>query len=137
MTDLKVLIIDDEKIYRDEIGEFLKKREFNIYVAELPSKAFKILENEEIDIVILDINLPEMNGIEVLKKIKDKYPDIEVIMITGFGDMNTVIKIMRLGASDFFPKPFSLVNIQTSIERTKRFVNLTRKLKEAELIELK
>ncbi len=133
MEKLNILIVDDEQIYRDEIGEYLRKKDFSILEAESPSRAFSILEKEEVDIVILDINLPEMTGIEVLKKIKEKYPEIEVIMITGFGDMNTVIDAFRLGAADFFPKPFSLVNIQTSIERTKRFVDLKRKLQKAEL----
>jgi DNA-binding NtrC family response regulator len=87
-----------------------------------------ILQKNEIDIVILDFNLPEMDGIKVLKKIKASYPDIEVIMITGFGNMRTVINAMRLGATDFFPKPFKLINIQTSIERTKRFLEMRMQL---------
>ena len=132
MKNLSILIIDDEGSYRDEIGEFLKRKGFLIYKAGLPSEAFKVLEEEEIDIVILDIKLPEMSGLEVLKKIKSSYPDIEVIMITGHGDMDSVIKSMRLGASDFFNKPFSLIDIQSSIERTKRFLELNHKLKEVQ-----
>jgi len=128
MSNFKVLIIDDEKIYRYEISEFLKTRDYEIFEADKPSVGLNILKNEEIDIVILDFNLPEMDGIEVLKKIKNIYPEIEVIMITGFGNMRTVINAMRLGASDFFPKPFKLINIQTSIERTKRFLEMRKQL---------
>ena len=122
------MIIDDEKIYRDEISEFLKSRDYEVLEAEKPSKGLEILQNIEIDIVILDYNLPEMNGIEVLKKIKAFNDEIEVIMITGFGKMNTVIEAMRFGASDFFPKPFKLINIQASIERTKRFLETKQQL---------
>nr|MBC8385687.1 sigma-54-dependent Fis family transcriptional regulator [Candidatus Cloacimonadota bacterium] len=132
MTNLRVLVIDDEKSYRDEIGEFLSKRDFSIYKAGLPSQAFNILKEEEIDIVILDINLPEMDGLEVLKKINNSYPEIEIIMITGHGDMDSVINAMRLGASDYFNKPFSLIDIQNSIERTKRYIDLNSRLKEVQ-----
>lgn len=128
MTNLKVLIIDDEKIYRDEIGEFLSSKDYQVYAAEKPEVGLEILQKEDIDIVILDYNLPGMNGIEVLKQIKESYPEIEVIMITGYGKMKTVIDAMRQGASDFFPKPFKLVNIQASIERTKRYLETKKQL---------
>ncbi|MCD4820419.1 MAG: sigma-54 dependent transcriptional regulator [Candidatus Cloacimonetes bacterium] len=133
MKILKVLIIDDEAIYRLEISEFLTKKGFEVFEAAMPSLAFDILKKESIDIVILDINLPEQSGLEVLKIIKKTYSDIEVIMITGFGDMSTVIESMRFGACDFFTKPFSLIDIQTSIQRTQRCLQLTRKLKKTEL----
>jgi DNA-binding NtrC family response regulator len=67
-----------------------------------------------------------------LEVIKNRYPDIEVIMISGHGDMDTVIKAMRKGALDYFPKPFRLVEINNAILRTKRFVELSRKLRSAE-----
>ena len=133
MEKLHVLIIDDEEIYREEICEFLEKKGFLSTPAHLPSVAFQILKQEQVDIVILDIDLPEMNGMDVLKKIKHDYPSIEVIMITGYGDMSTVIKSMRYGASDFFTKPFSLMDIQNAIQRTQRFVSLNHQLKQAEM----
>ena len=130
---LHILIIDDEQIYRDEISEFLIKKGYEVYEAAKPSNAFQILTDDDIDVVILDIDLPEMNGIDVLQKMKKLYPHLEVMMITGFGNMETVIKAMRLGAYDFFPKPFSLLDIQVAIERTQRYLELNRRLKETEL----
>jgi len=132
MEKLKIMILDDEQRVREEIGEFLLENDFQVFKAELPSQAFKILEQNEIDITILDIKLPEMNGIQVLEKIKASYPEIEVIMISGHGDMNSVISAMRLGASDYFTKPFRLMDVHNSIERTKRFITLNLKLKEVE-----
>ncbi len=129
---LKILVLDDEKIYRDEIEEFFEESDFMILKAGLPSEAFLLLQENEVDILILDIRLPEMNGIEVLQKVKSKYPLIEVIMITGHGDMESVIQAMRLGASDYFTKPFRLVDIQKTIKRTERFISLQNKLKQAE-----
>lgn len=127
---IKILILDDEKRVREEIEEFLHDRKFKSFNADTPTKAFKILENQNIDIVILDIKLPEMDGIQVLNKIKKQYPHIEVIMISGHGDMNTVIEALRNGASDYFQKPFRLYEINNAIERTKRFIKLNNKLKE-------
>ena len=132
MEKLKIMILDDEQRVREEIGEFLLENGFQVFKAELPSQAFKILEQNEIDITILDIKLPEMDGIQVLEKIKTSYPEIEVIMISGHGDMNSVISAMRLGASDYFTKPFRLMDVHNSIERTKRFITLNSKLKEVE-----
>lgn len=129
---LNILVLDDEPRVREEIGEFLEGKKFNVYKVGTPSEAFKIADNNSIDIAILDIKLPEMDGLNVLKLIKKSYPAIEVIMISGHGDMNSVIEAMRLGAADFFQKPFRLFEIQGSIERTRRFISLQKKIKEVE-----
>lgn len=132
MKNLNILILDDEERVRNEIEEFLIERKFSVYKAKAPSLALNTLENNEIDIIILDIKLPEMDGLQFLAKIKAEYPKIEVIMISGHGDMNSVIEAMRLGAADYFPKPFRLIDINNAIERTKRFVELNDKLKKIE-----
>ncbi len=131
MEKLNILVIDDEIRLLEEIEEFLNnKRKYKTFMASKPSEAFATLKKHNIDIVILDIRLPEMNGIEVLKKIKEAYQEIEVIMVSGHGDMSTVIEAMRYGAVDYFPKPFRLVDINNAIARTKRFIDLSRELKE-------
>lgn len=130
MESISILILDDEKVFRDEIKEFLENDSFTVFSAGLPGEAFRILEVESIDILILDLRLPEMDGFAVLEKVKELYPNIEVIMITGHGDMDAVIQAMRLGAFEFFPKPFRLLDMKAAIKRTKRFVELSHKLKE-------
>ncbi|MFO8128472.1 MAG: sigma-54 dependent transcriptional regulator [Bacteroidales bacterium] len=132
MNTLNILILDDEERVRNEIEEFLLEKSYRVEKAGLPSEALKILHAKEIDILILDIKLPEMNGLEFLHTIKKESPEIEVIMISGHGDMNSVIEAMRLGAADYFPKPFRLVDINNAIERTRRFVELNTKLKKIE-----
>ncbi|PKP53254.1 MAG: DNA-binding response regulator [Bacteroidetes bacterium HGW-Bacteroidetes-1] len=131
MEILKILVLDDEERFREEISEYLQKRSYEIYLAEKPSVAFSILEANPIDIVILDIKLPEMNGLEVLKIIKSKHSEIEVIMISGHGDMNSVIESMRYGASDYFQKPFRLVEVNQAIQRTQKFIFLNRQLQQS------
>ncbi len=130
MKKLKILIVDDEVRLLQELEEFLGNKKFTVFKALKPSIAFDILEKNEIDILILDIKLPEMNGIDVLKKVKEQYPDIEVIMVSGHGEMSTVIEAMRFGATDYFPKPFRLLDINNAISRTKRFIELNNELKD-------
>ena len=132
MEELKILVLDDEKRLRDEIGEYLKKRQHEVFLSASASDAFQLLENTEIDIAILDIRLPEMSGIEVLRRIKLMQPSIEVIMISGHGDMATVIEAMRNGAIDYFPKPFRMHDVQNAIERTQKFILLNKKLQQSE-----
>jgi len=126
---MNILVLDDEKGFRDELQEFLIDNKHKTFPAARPSEAFRILQNHPIDLAILDIRLPEMDGLEVLKSIKNSFPDIEAIMITGHGDMDSVIKAMQEGAIDFFNKPFKLRDIQRTIEKTKNYINLNKNLK--------
>lgn len=130
MEQLSILILDDEKVFRDEIREFLENDSFTVHSAALPSEAFSILAKQDIDILILDLRLPEMDGFVVLEKVKEMYPHIEVIMITGHGDMDAVIQAMRMGAVEFFPKPFRLLDMKAAIKRTRRFIDLNHRLRE-------
>jgi DNA-binding NtrC family response regulator len=129
---VKILVVDDEQRVRDEIAEFLLENKYEVFKASAPSDAFLVLKEKEIHIVILDIKLPEMDGLTALQVIKDNYPDVEVIMISGHGDMNSVIEAMRNGAADFFPKPFRLMDIHMAIQRTTRYLDLQSKYKELE-----
>jgi len=130
MKGLKILVLDDEKVFREEIREFLENDGFSVLLSAKPSEAFTVLSENEIDILILDLRLPEMDGLEVLKRVKVQYPEIEVIMITGHGDMDAVIQAMRHGAVEFFPKPFRLLDMRAAIQRTKRFITLNSEFKE-------
>ena len=124
MEKLKILVLDDEKVFREEIEEFLENDGFDVLLAAKPSEAFSIFTENEVDILILDLRLPEMDGLEVLKLVKSQYPEVEVIMITGHGDMDAVIQAMRHGAVEFFPKPFRLLDMRAAIQRTKRHINV-------------
>ena len=130
VKDVRILVLDDEKVFRDEIKEFLENEGFSVFLADRPSKGFEVLKTTEIDILILDLKLPEMDGLTVLKNVKEQYPTIEVIMITGHGDMDAVIQAMRLGAVEFFTKPFRLLDMRAAIQRTKRYITLQSQYKE-------
>jgi DNA-binding NtrC family response regulator len=129
---LKILILDDEARVRAELQEFLENRGFDVAVAGLPSEGLAFLEKQAVDILVLDIKMPEMDGLQVLQKVKPEFPEMEVIMVSGHGDMQTVIEAMRYGATDYFTKPFRLAEVMGAIERTRRYMHLSRKVAELE-----
>lgn len=128
MNDLHILILDDEPRIREELTDFLTDNDFVVYQAATPSEAYKIIAETPIEIAIVDINLPEKDGLSVLKEIKAQNIDIEVLIITGQGDMEKAISAMRLGAADFFNKPIRLGEVLQAIERSKRYIKLNRQL---------
>lgn len=132
MNELSILVVDDEQGYREEICEYLQNHGFISVAAESPDQALRLLKSQAVDIAILDLSLPGMDGIELMREIHTLYPDIGVIMISGHGDMESVISAMREGALDFFPKPFKLLDIRCAIERTRRFIDLQNRLEDSQ-----
>jgi DNA-binding NtrC family response regulator len=126
---IRVLIIDDEKSFTEELNEFFKKSGYDCFEANTGQDGLEMLKNHEIDLVVLDVLLPGMNGLDILKEIKASYPGIEVIIVSGHGNIDTVIKAMRMGALDYLKKPFRHADIQIAIERTQKFLLLQQRLK--------
>jgi len=129
---ISVLILDDEKHFTEELAEFLELSGHVVFEANRVADGMKVLENHSIDLLILDIRLPGADGLDILKKVKADKPNLEVIVVSGHGDMETVIKAMRLGAFDYLRKPFRHIDIQIAIERTRKFLLLQRRLVLAE-----
>lgn len=123
---LRVLILDDETDFTEELKEFLQLRDFEVYTASTPGEGFESLRRRPYDLMILDIRLPGMSGLDILKQVRKLYPAMEVIIISGHGDMDTVIQAMRDGAIDYLRKPFRHIDIQLSIERTEKYLKLYR-----------
>ena len=135
VQQLKILLLDDDVRITLELSEYLVRKKFIVHSSNTSSRAFEILKKQPVDIMILDIKLDEkdkMDGMDVLKEVKRSYPAVEVIMITGFGDMEMVIQAMRLGAIDFLNKPFQNFDIQIAIERTQKYVLLQNHLQRLE-----
>ena len=130
--NIKILILDDEKQFTEELSGFFHKSEFEPFEANTVSDARNILQTNKIDLLILDIRLPGISGLDVLKEVKIDYPYMEVIIVSAHGDMETVIKAMRLGAFDYLRKPFRFLDIQIAIERTQKYIQLQRKMKQIE-----
>ena len=129
---IKILILDDEKQFTEELSGFFMDSDFESYEANTVAEGRKILNTNEIDLLILDVRLPGVNGLDILKEVKMQFPAIEVIIISAHGDMDTVIKAMRLGAFDYVRKPFRFIDIQMAIERTQKYLQMQRRLKQME-----
>jgi DNA-binding NtrC family response regulator len=121
MNRQHVLVLDDEEGFRTEITEYLTREGFEVHGAGRPSAALELVEKNPVDIALFDIRLPEMSGLQLLQKIKAQHQDIDVIMMTGYGDMNSVVTALRYGASDFLNKPFKLNEVKETIDRLTKY----------------
>jgi len=129
---IKILILDDEKQFTEELNGFFVGSDYESFEANTAAEGRRVMEKHDIDLLILDVRLPGVNGLDILKEVKILYPSMEVIIISAHGDMDTVIKAMRLGAFDYLRKPFRFIDIQIAIERTQKYLQLHRKLKKME-----
>jgi two-component system, OmpR family, response regulator len=105
MEDFKVLIVDDELDFLETIVKRLKRRKVDATGIDSGIKALKLLEEEHFDVVILDVRMPGMDGIETLKEMKKKQPLMEVIMLTGHASVESGVQGMHYGAFDYVMKP--------------------------------
>ncbi len=105
MNNLKVLIVDDEDDFRELVVKRLMDRKINVEGAQSGSRAMELLKQKEFDVVVLDVKMPGIDGIETLRWIKANTPEIEVIMLTGYVSVESGIKGMQLGAFDYVIKP--------------------------------
>ena len=113
---IRVLLVDDDEDFRTSLAAELECRQFNVNVAESANSALKIFENNEIDIVLLDIRMPGIDGIELVKQIKEKEEAVEIIMLTGYGNVENAVKAMKAGACDFLSKPCQLSKVEVAIK---------------------
>lgn len=114
---LKILVIDDDPSIRNMLAIVLKKSGFDVTCTESGKTALEKLKKETFDLVISDIKMPDISGIDLLKKIKAISPEIPVIMITAFASANDAVEAMKLGAEDYVTKPFSLDELKIIIDR--------------------
>jgi DNA-binding NtrC family response regulator len=128
----RVLVVDDDEIIRDTLYELLSE-DYVCQIAETTEKAFARLEADAYDAVLSDISMPGLSGFELLAQIRQKYPEIPVIMISGMGDHELAQSLIKLGAFDFILKPFSLEVVEKSV---KRAVDYRKRLREVSPKEL-
>ena len=113
----RILIVDDEEIVVRSCLRILSTDEYDIDFAENGLEGLTKINEQNYDMLILDIMMPKMNGIEVLQRVKESHPDIDVIMITGLNEIDTAVKAMKLGAFDYLPKPFDPEELELVVAR--------------------
>ena len=122
-----ILVIDDEKKYREVYKTLLTENGYFVNTASEAEEAIGILKNKRYNLVLLDLILPETNGIEVLKKIKDKFGDtLEVIMVTGYGSIDSAVKAMKSGAFGYFIKSSDPASLLLEIEKAEKMNKLLK-----------
>src|SRR3982751_7127892 len=121
---LNLLIVDDERAVREAAREAALVLGYRAAASDSLDQAMRLLESQSIDVVLLDMKLPGASGLEILRQIKNRRPDIEVIVITGHGTVESAVQAMKAGAYDFVTKPFSLEELKLLLERVASHLKL-------------
>jgi len=103
-----ILIVDDELLIRDLLYDFFQGQGWDISVAENGEKALEILRSQKIDLVLTDIRMPQMDGLELTSEMRESYPDIPVVLMTGYPSVESAVTALRYKAADYITKPFNI-----------------------------
>ena len=123
---MTVLILEDDARLRSELAEFLRGRNLSVLETDRPSAAHLELAGAVVDVALIDVRLPEYDGLRFLGELRERHPDTEAIVMSGHGDMDDVIEALRLGAFDYLRKPFTPAEIEAAIIRTGRYMEASR-----------
>src|SRR5437588_3014438 len=115
---LSLLIVDDEQSIREGCREVPIDLGFRTLTAENAVAAYKHMDTQTIDIVLLDMKLPGASGLEVLHEVKRRRPEVQVIIVTGYATVNSAVQAMKQGANDYITKPFTLDELKSTLQRT-------------------
>ncbi len=128
----KILVIDDEKSIRNTLKEILEYEKHEVILASNGMEGLEILSKNTFEVMLLDIKMPEMDGMELLEKISKSNPEIQVVMISGHGTVDSAVKAVKMGAYDFIEKPLDLnrllVTIRNATDKT-MLINETKNLR--------
>ena len=128
MFHSKILVIDDEKFITWSLKQHLEKEGYEVFTAESGPEGLELFKTEVPDILLLDIHMPGISGIETLESIRKLNKEVIVIIITGHGDIETAVSAIKLGAYDFVEKPFDLNRISVLIKKALETINLKREV---------
>jgi len=116
MKKLRLLLVDDEQEFVETLADRLKMRDLDASIACNGEEALSAVEREEPDVIVLDLKMPGIHGIEVLRRVKEAYPNVEVIILTGHGSKKDEEAALRLGAFDYVKKPADLDTLVSRIK---------------------
>ena len=111
MSNMNLLLVDDEERFLETTKMLLEKNNVKTFTATNGLDALKILNDQHIDVVILDVKMPNIDGVEVLRRIKQKHPLVEVIMLTGHASVESAVEGLKLGAFDYVIKPSEITTL--------------------------
>lgn len=117
MPNHRILVVDDEVFVRDLLQEFLGKQGYDVSLAESGEAAVQHSTDNDVDVALVDLKMPGIDGLETLKRLRDIDPNTPVIIMTGYPTIETSIKALRLGAYDYVIKPFKLNELKAAVEK--------------------
>ena len=117
--EAKVLLVDDEKDFLESMSERMRLRGMDVTTASSAKEGLAFIESDVFDAVILDFQLPEMDGMAVLKKIKAKHPEAQIILLTGHASLERGVEAIKIGASDYLEKPADMEALSEKIKEAK------------------
>jgi len=115
----KVLLVDDEKEFLEIMSERMESRGMEVTTAASADKVLSLIEKESFDAIVMDFQMPGMDGMEALKAIKDKKPELQIILLTGYATVEKTVEAMKIGATDFLEKPADLEALSEKIKKAK------------------
>jgi DNA-binding NtrC family response regulator len=118
MTE-KVLLVDDEKDFIETLAERMRTRGMKVETTTSPKDAIKKTEKESFDVIVLDLMMPEMDGLKTMSALREKNPDLQIILLTGHATVEKGVAAMKLGAVDFLEKPIDLAVLNEKIKKAK------------------
>ena len=113
---IRILIVDDDDEYRSVVSRRFQRRGYQVEQTGSPHEALRSAEKSRFDVAVLDIAMPEMDGVQLLERLRQVSPDTQVILLTGQGTIETAIRAMKLGAYDFLTKPCVLAELELQAE---------------------
>ena len=131
----KILVIDDEKLICWSLQKDLTKEGYEVLTAQSASEGLRLFEQESVDVVLLDIRLPDGNGQEILSVMRRKDPLVEVIMVTANDDVRTAVQCVQAGAFTYLHKPFEFDELRLNVEKAVEAKRLREKVAEWESVE--
>jgi two-component system, NtrC family, response regulator HydG len=112
-----ILVVDDEEVIRDSCRQTLERSHYRVETAKNGIEALRALQQKAVDLVILDLKMPGLDGMEFLRRVRSDSPDLDVVVITGYSSVGSVVECMRLGAYDYLPKPFDAESLRLVVAR--------------------
>src|SRR5947209_12379914 len=129
---LRVLVIDDNRSFAEAMAETLERVGYECVVATSGKEGARLIEQEDFDLILTDLRLPDLDGLAILRKAREDLPDAEVVMITGYGDVKTAVEAIKQGAAHYLTKPPDKDELRAIVEKASERLRLARANRELE-----
>lgn len=118
--EFRILLVDDDQNLLDTLGTILQLDGYNVVTASSAHEGLLAMQKQPFDLVLVDLKMPRTTGLDMLKVVREQYPQTKVVIMTAYATVDTTVQAMRLGVFDYLPKPFKLAELRTILTRAQR-----------------